>query len=132
RRLLGATGRLRVFSRRVRLVLLAALTQYLAATVLLIAAVAAIAWRAGLAEPGWSAVPQIGAYLALGGAMFLALLLQTMGARVVPLAACAAAFAVELAGRGFGVRAQLAATIGLLLFFCVFAVAVLGKASRHF
>ena len=131
RRLLRTTGRLRVFGRRVRLVLLAALTQYLVATVLLISAVTAIAWTARLAHPGWSAVPQIGAYLALGGAMFLALLLQTMGARIVPLAACAAAFAVELAGRGFGVQAQLAATIGLLLFFCVYALAVLGKASRH-
>lgn len=132
RRLLRSTGRLRVFGRRVRLVLLAALTQYLVATVLLIAAATALTWTSGLAGPDRGTAGQIGAYLALGGAMFLALLLQTMGSRFVPPAACAAAFAVELACRGFGVRAQLAAMAGLLLFLCVYALAVLGKASRHF
>ncbi|GAB3392445.1 hypothetical protein [Amycolatopsis echigonensis] len=130
-RLLRATGKLRAFGRRARLILLAALGQYLIATAVLIAAVSAIAWAIGPAQPGGSAYPQIAAYLALGGAMFLALLLQTTRLRVVPPAACAVAFALEFAGRDFGLRAQLAATVGLLLFFGAYALAVLGKPSRH-
>jgi hypothetical protein len=130
-RLLRGTGLLGRFRRRSALILLAALVQYLAATVVLVAAVVAGAGVLGLVDPQWTSVPQIVAYLALGGALFLALLMQTMGCRMVPLVACGVAFAAEFAGRGLGVSAQLAAMGGLLLFLTLYAVAVLGKAIRH-
>ncbi|GAB2831624.1 hypothetical protein [Lentzea nigeriaca] len=130
-RLLRGTGHIGRFRRRSTLILLAALAQYLTATVVLVAAVVAGATALELVDPKWTSAPQVVAYLALGGAMFLALLLQTMGCRLVPLVACGAAFAAEFTGRGFGVPAQLVATGGLLLFLTLYAVAVLGKAIRH-
>ncbi len=47
-------------------------------------------------------LPELGVYLALGGAMFLALALQALGMRAVPLVACAAALAFEMAWRELG------------------------------
>ena len=93
-RLLRSTRDLRVFAVRARLVLLGALLQYLAAAVVLTAVVSRS--RPGPAVHLHATVlPQLAVYLALGGAMFVALLLQAFGNRVFPLTACAVALAVR-------------------------------------
>jgi hypothetical protein len=76
-------------------------------------------------------LPQVAAYLAVGGAMFSALLLQAFGDRVVPLACCAVALAAEAAWRGAGVTAQLVACTHLLIGLAGYAALVLGRATRH-
>ena len=129
-RLLRNTRTLRAFAIRSRLVLTAALLQYLTATVLLIIAVAGVAVETRLVHPNWAVLPQISAYVALGGAMFIALLLQAFGSRTFPLAACAAALAIEV-GRRLGVFGQIVACVGLLVVLAGYAALVLGKAVRH-
>ena len=130
-RLLRGTGELRAFAARVRLALLAALLLYLAVTAALTAVVAAAATGAQLAHPGLGVLPQVAAYLAVGGAMFTALLLQAFGSRVVPLACCAVALAVEAVCRGGGVTAQLVTCTQLLIGLAGYAALVLGSATRH-
>jgi hypothetical protein len=130
-RLLRNTRELRAFAIRARLVLCGALLQYLTATVLLLIAIVAIAIEARLADPNWTVLPQIAAYMALGGAMFIALLLQAFGSRIFPLAACAAALAFEIVGRRLGVFGQIVACTGLLVVLTGYAALVLGRAVRH-
>ena len=129
-RLLRGTGDLLVFAARARLTLLAALLVYLAVTAALTAVAAAAAAGTRLADPGLEVLPQVAAYLAVGGAMFTALLLQAFGSRVVPLACCAVALAVEAGCRG-GVTAQLLACTALLIGLAGYASLVLGSATRH-
>ena len=130
-RLLRATREVPAFARRARLALLAALLQYLAAAALLTAVVVAVATAARLIHPHWAIAPQIAAYLALGGAMFVALVLQAFGSRIFPLIACAAALAFEVLWHRLGVPGQLAACTGLLVVLTGYAALVLGKAVRH-
>ncbi len=130
-RLLRNTREVRVFAIRARLMLLAALLQYLTAVTLLTATVVAIAAETGLTQPHWADMPQIMAYVLLGGAMFLALLLQAFGSRTFPLIACAAALAFEVACRGLGVAAQIVACTELLLVLAGYAGLVLGRTVRH-
>jgi hypothetical protein len=129
--LLRRTRDLRAFTTRARLVLMGALLQYLLAAVLLTAAVIAVAVATHLTRPSLAVLPQVAAYLCLGGAMFLALLLQAFGSRIIPLVACAAALAFELISRGLGVYGQLVACTELLVVLAVYAAAVFGKAVRH-
>jgi hypothetical protein len=130
-KLLRATHELRVFSIRARLMLFAALSQYLAAAMLLAVAVIGAAAETRLIHPHWALLPQIAVYMALGGAMFNALLLQAFGSRTFPLVACAVALAVEVACRGLGVPAQLVVCTELLVVLAGYAAFVLGKAVRH-
>jgi len=130
-RLLRTTRELRTFATRARLALLAALLQYLAATLLLTAGVIVVAARTRLVHPHWAAAPQVAAYVALGGAMFLALLLQAFGSRIFPLVACAATLAFEVAYRGLGVSGQFVACTELLLVLLGYAALALGSAMRH-
>lgn len=130
-RLLHSTWEMRAFAYRARLALLAALLQYVTAAVALTAAVITVAAETRLVQPHWAALPQIAAYLALGGAMFLALLLQAFGSRIVPLASCAAALAFEISYRSLGVPAQLVACTELLIVLGGYAALVLGSAMRH-
>jgi hypothetical protein len=130
-RLLRATWELRAFSTRARLLLFAALLLYLAAAMLLTVAVIAAATETRLIYPHWTLLPEIAVYMALGGAMFMALLLQAFGSRTFPLTACAVALAVEVVCRGLGVPAQLVACTELLVVLAGYAAFVLGKAVRH-
>ena len=95
-------------------VLFVALLQYVCGTVALIVAGVTVAAWAGFAHLGRTDLPVIVAYLMLGSAMFLALLLQTMRVRAVPLAAAAAALAIEIALRDTGMVDPGADTRGLL------------------
>ncbi len=130
-RLLRTTRDLGAFGLRARLVLLAAVLQYVAAAAALIAAAVAIAGATGLAHPHRSDLPQLAAYLALAAAMFLALMLQALGSRIFPLVAASAALAFEIVCRHLGVLAQIVACTELVLVIGGFAVVVLGRAVRH-
>jgi len=130
-RLLRSTREPRVFAVRARLVLLGALLQYLIAAILLTAVVVAIAGLTGLVHLHATVLPQTVVYIALGGAMFVALLLQAFGCRVFPLIACAVALALEVVWRSLGVWAQLVACAELLVVLVGYAALVLGRALRH-
>jgi hypothetical protein len=130
-RLLRTTRELQAFATRARLALAAALLQYLAAAAMLTAAILAVATRTQLVHSPWTALPQIAAYLALGGSMFLALLLQAFGSRIFPLVTCALALAIEVAYRGWGVSVQLVVCAELLVVLAGYAAMVLGSAVRH-
>jgi len=130
-RLLRGTATLLAFAVRARLALLAALALYLLVTAALIATATWVASVTRLVVPNWAALPEASVYLALGGAMFLALLLQAFGNRLVPLIACCAALACELAFRDLGVPIQLAACTGLLVILAVHGVLRMGTAVRH-
>lgn len=130
-RLLRNTHRLRAFAFGARLMLFAALLQYLIATVLLTIAVTAIATESGLIHPQWTALPQVAAYMAVGCSMFLSLLLQGFGSRIFPLVACAGALAFEVAYRSYWVSGQLVVCTALLTVLAGYATLLLGRAARH-
>jgi hypothetical protein len=130
-RLLRSVGTLRAFARRARQAVIAAVAWYLAAAVALTVATVAVAAWTGVVPAPWRPSPEVLAYLALGGAMFVALLLQAMGERLVPLVACAAALATGIAVHGAGPAAVFAVNAALLVVLCVHAVRVLGSAMRH-
>jgi len=130
-RLLRATRKLTTFAFRARLVLFAALLQYLTAAVLLTVAVVAVAAAAHLIRLDWALAPEVAAYLALGGAMFAALLLQAFGIRILPLIACAVALVFEIIWRRLGVPGQLVACTELLVLLTAYAALMLSKAVRH-
>jgi hypothetical protein len=129
-RLLHDCRESQTFARRTRLLLLAALVQYLSAAVLLTAAVCAVASASHLVRLEWADVPQIVAYLALGGAMFESLLLQAFGARVFPVVACAVALAFEIACRG-AMSAQVMTCAGLVVALTAYAALVLANPIGH-
>ncbi len=130
-RLLRSTRELGAFGWRARLVLIAAVLQYVAAAAALIAVAVVIAGATGLVQPHLAYLPQLAAYLELAAAMFLALMLQALGSRIFPLVACTVALAFEIACRHFGVLAQIVACTELVLVVGGFAVVVLGRAVRH-
>jgi hypothetical protein len=111
--------------------LLVALLQYLAGAIALTAATVAVAGATGLARPRWAYLPEVAAYLALGSAMFLALLLQALRVRAFPLAACAAALAAEIAFRSHGLALQVAAPVALLIVIGCYSGLALARAVRH-
>jgi hypothetical protein len=131
RRLLGSIAGLPEFRRRSRRVLFVALLQYVCGTVALIVAGVTVAAWAGFAHLGRTDLPVMVAYLMLGSAMFLALLLQTMRVRAVPLAAAAAALAIEIALRDTGMVIQVLTPAVLLVVMSCFAARSLGAAVRH-
>jgi len=131
RRLLATISELRKFRLRARLSLLAALLQYMCGTAALIAASAAVATATGFADLDRSDAPVIAGYLMLGSAMFLALLLQTMRIRAIPLLAAAAALAAELILRYQGMIVQVVTPAVLLIAMGYLALVSLGEASRH-
>jgi hypothetical protein len=131
RSLLRSSTDLRAFGRRSRLMLAAALGQYLLAAAVLTAATAVIATRTGLVTPSPVLVPELIVYLILGAALFLALALQALGLRAVPLVACAGALAFEMAWPELGLAVQLGAVIGLFAVLAAYAGRSLALAMRH-
>ncbi|MGW0518460.1 hypothetical protein [Crossiella sp. NPDC003009] len=134
-RLLRESTSLPSFARRSRFVLTGVLARYLLAAAALCAVVL-------LAVPGAipGAVPTYTAYLALGGALFLALLVQALGLNTIALLACGAALAAEVAftltgGAGHWplgtVWVQLSVALALLLVLYCHAASSLGSAVRH-
>jgi hypothetical protein len=129
-RLLRSTGEPRVFAAGTRRALMAALLRYLGVTAALTAAAGTAAAAARLVPAPPAALWQVAAYLALGGALFAALLLQAFGCRSVPLAGCALALAAEIASRGGG-AAQLLICGQLLTGLTGYAALVLASPARH-
>jgi len=130
-KLLRNTHDLRMFALGARLMLFAALLQYVIVTALLAIAVDEIADKTGLLHVHWTALPQIAAYMAVGCSMFVSLLLQGFGSRTFPLVACAGALAFEVAYRSFWVFGQIVVCTSLLVVLVLYATVVLGKAARH-
>lgn len=130
-RLLRNTRELRAFAMHARLLLFAALLQYLAVTLVLVGAVTVIATQSRLIHPHWTALPQIAAYLVLGCSLFVSLVLNGFGSRIFPLAACAAALVLEIAIRSLWVPGQIAICAVLLIVLAGYASRVLGSAARH-
>jgi hypothetical protein len=97
----------------------------------LITAGLAVAAATGLARPDRSYLPVMLAYLMLGAAMFLALLLQTMRIRAVPLAIAAAGLTAEIVLRDQGMIVQVLTPAALLVLMGGFALITLGAAVRH-
>jgi hypothetical protein len=131
RALLRSSTDLRAFGRGARLMLAGALGQYLLAAAVLTAVAALIATRTGLVTPSPVLLPELIVYLIMGAALFLALALQALGLRAVPLVACAGALAFELAWPQLGLAVQLAAVIGLFAVLAAYASRSLALAMRH-
>jgi hypothetical protein len=131
RRLLGLTDDPRWFRRRAGLLLLGALARYVAGTVVLISVAIDVAVLSGQVAVGSTMLLSAVGYLLLGTAMFLVLLLQVAGVRLVPLAALAAALGAEVALRGGGLAVQIAAPAALLATVALYALARLGEAVLH-
>jgi hypothetical protein len=119
------------FGIRARLTMIAAVAMYVAAAAALMALTVVVADAIGLAHWQSGYLPQMVAYLMLGAAMFLALMLQALGSRIFPLVACGAALCFEIVCRDLGVFAQLVACGELLIVVGGFAAIVLGRAVRH-
>jgi hypothetical protein len=131
RRLLGLTDDPRWFRRRAGLLMLAALARYVAGTVAVVSIAIDVAVTSAQVRVDSAMLLSATGYLLLGTAMFLVLLLQVAGVRLVPLAALAAALGAELALRGDGLVVQVAAPSALLAVVTVYAFAHMGKAVLH-
>ncbi len=134
--LLHRSHRLAEFAGRSRLVFGRALGEYLVATAVLMAAVIGLSMTSG-GHPRWSEAPGYAGYLALGGALFVALLTQACAGNTnTVLTLCAAALAAEF---GYGTadphasatHIQLLCATGLLLALAANAGTALARANRH-
>jgi hypothetical protein len=125
----------REFAPAARRALLGATARYLAAAALLIAATAGIVAATDRRTPHWTMLVECAAFLALGGALFVALLLQAFGGDLVTPLACAAAIGVEVALTAVAhvnpVPAQLVACAALTAVLFGRAGSVLSRAIRH-
>jgi hypothetical protein len=119
------------FAQRATLVFADAVLQYMAAAAVVLCLAATVADRTGLLHLGWEALPAMTAYLALGTAMFVALLLQALGDRTVPLAVCAAALAAEIGCRAAGWADQVTVPAVLTVVLATYAAISLGNPVRH-
>jgi hypothetical protein len=102
-----------------------------AGTVVLISVAIDVAVLSGQVAVGSTMLLSAVGYLLLGTAMFLVLLLQVAGIRLVPLVALAAALGAEVALRGDGLAVQIAAPAALLATVALYALARLGEAVLH-
>ncbi len=130
-RLLRMTGDPRWFRGRARLSLLTASAQYLSGTVVLVCLAIDVAVWSGQVHADRAVLLSISGYLLLGAALFLVLLLQAVRIRVLPITACAAVLATEIALRHHGLAVQVAAPAVLLAVVGAYALACLGAAVRH-
>src|SRR5205807_1388611 len=129
------TRRLTEFAGRSRLVLVRVLAEYLGMATVLVAAVIGLAAAVGQ-NPQWSDIPDFAGYVALGGALFLALLTQTCAGTTGVLVWCAIAlgaeFLIALADhQAIAMRIQLLCAVGLLAALLTHSGLVLGKANKH-
>ncbi len=136
--LLVASRTVSQFAPRARLALLGVVARYLAALAVLIAATLAVA-AVGLIRLEWTVLRACGSSLALGCALFVALLLQAVRASLVTPVVCAAALGVEvvlvmgspLGGGIDAVSAQLLACTVLFAALLVRCERVLGRVLTH-
>ncbi|HWC81136.1 MAG TPA: hypothetical protein VG756_14375 [Pseudonocardiaceae bacterium] len=134
-RLMRRTDRLAEFSVGARLVLSAVLAEYVLSAGALAVAVAALARLLGI-DLRWTDGPAFLGYLALGSALFLALLLQVCIGALPVLGWCAGALAAEAALVFFTpyapvLRVQLVVAAGMAVALLWHAAITLGRVSRH-
>ncbi len=134
-KLMRRTGFLAEFGQRSALVLVGVLVEYLLGTALLLIGVVTLAAVAGV-HPHWTDLPAYVGYLVLGGALFLALVIQVCVGAVPILGWCAAAIAAELALVVFAphapvLRVQLVVAAGMALALLWHGTITLSRASRH-
>ena len=130
-RAMRSTHNLRVFASRARLLLAAAVLQYLIMTMLLTAAVLAVVTGSRMLHPHWTTLQQIATYLTIGCSLFVSLLLNAFDSRIVPVIAGTAALAVEIACHIRRLDNQICVGMVLLAALAAYAAAVLGSAARH-
>lgn len=130
-RLLVSTGDLGRFAHGARRALLAATFAYAAAAGALLAAAALAGAVSRLVPIGPEVRVELVAYLLLAIAMFVALVLQALGARPVAVALAGAAAIAEAALDRFGALALLAIAAGLLGALGAYALVELARATRH-
>ncbi len=133
--LLQRTTRLAQFAGRSRLVLARVLGEYLGMATILTAAVVGLAAVAGN-SPQWSDLPDFAGYIALGGALFLALLTQTCAGTTGVLVWCGIALGAEFVlaladHQAIAMRIQLLCAVGLLAALLTYSGVVLGRANKH-
>jgi hypothetical protein len=131
--LAGASGTLTAFARRARLTLAGALGGYLA----ILAGLTALASIAGTVTGAFTLGPGLAVTsIALGGALFTALILRSFGFARIVLAGCAAALGGQLAALWIDPAlpvavTELAAAAALFLLLLPVALTVLGRATPH-
>ncbi|MCP2165536.1 hypothetical protein [Goodfellowiella coeruleoviolacea] len=133
--LLRGSHGLRGFASGARRTLAGTVGRYLASTAVLVLAALAIAIPTGYADPLWTALLCCVAYLALGAALMLSLMLQTCGFPLVALGTCALALLTEIALVGTGlldlVVGQCAVSLALLAVLATHALVALADPARH-
>ncbi|GAA0415926.1 hypothetical protein Acor_56650 [Acrocarpospora corrugata] len=122
--LLGRTATARRFARAVRGELFGALGRYLA----VLLALTALAWLAG--RPGYGETLRLAANLALGGAVLVALILQSCGINAPVLGLFGVALAAELAAPQTP-ELQLGAYLALLFAITCLAWAAVARTPLH-
>ena len=139
RQLLRDSRTVRQFVPLARLALAAAVAGYLAGAALLVVGTLLVATTARLVTPGWTVVGAGAACLALGCALFLALLLQAFGTGPLTSVACVTALTIEMVvvlGRpgGWGLDvapAQLLVCSALFAVLVARACVLLGRVTAH-
>ncbi|HWE89982.1 MAG TPA: hypothetical protein VG317_11025 [Pseudonocardiaceae bacterium] len=134
-RVLRATRVVADFSLRALVVLASALVCYLAATAVLMSVLVVVITATGH-RPNWPDLLSYGGYVAVGGALFVALLMQAFGAVWAVLCWCLGAIVVEAllvitAPGAPALGVQLVIGVGLLWALLVHAGILLGRATRH-
>jgi hypothetical protein len=134
-RLMRRTGVLAEFGRRATLVLTGVLAEYLLGAAVLLIGVVSLAELAGV-HPQWTDIPSYAGYLVLGGALFLAMLIQVCVGAVRILGWCAAAVTAEIALVIFAphapvLRVQLVVAAGMALGLLWHGAITLSRAARH-
>jgi hypothetical protein len=123
------------FGRRTTLVLVGVLGEYLLGAAVLLVGVVSLAELANI-HPQWTDLPAYLGCLVLGGALFVALLIQVCVGPVQILGWCAAALAAEIALAIFAPhlalpQVQLVVTAAMAFALLCHAAATLARASRH-
>jgi hypothetical protein len=134
-RVMRDSGGLAEFAVRSKLVLGAVFAEYLLGAALLVAGVVGLARLTGVALH-WDDAPAYLGYLALGGALFLALLIQVCLGALPVLGWCAGALAAEAALVMFAphapvLRVQLVVAAGMAVALLWHASVALARVSRH-
>jgi hypothetical protein len=134
-KLMRRTGALAEFGRRATLVLAGVLAEYLLGAAVLLTGVVSLATLTGF-HPQWTEFSAYLGYLVLGGALFLALLIQVCVGAVRILGWCAAAVAAEIAlvlvaPHAPVLQVQLVVATGMALGLLWQGAITLGRATRH-
>ena len=131
RRLLSLTDDPRWFQRRVSLLLLGALMQYVFGALILIGGALCVALRFGQLRLDSTLLLSVAGYLLLGAGMFVVMLLATLRVRLVPLVFAATTLATEIVLRHHGLPVEIALPALMLTAVLTYSIDRLGDAVLH-